>query len=346
MQSTVNATELEESLQQLLQKHKTYLTKQKKQVNEYFFPLIKSMPAEEQGEFIRILLQAAGADLVSQPLIKFAGAKKVPLAPLASFRQLLAVATLRRQLSDFQPEWVLNNKKRGFEFADALQVRRPNILVKRVTCSNLSVPYPCVIKPQDGAASRGVYLAVSSAEFIDVRTGKRFETEAALKDAMRADLSAGRVSKDLWQAEELIADMMPFRPARDLKFYCFYGVVGFVLEVDRSTGGLYCEWLADGRKAITGRYASKAFNGDGFTAEALALAEQISRSIPAPFMRIDFLKTDTQLVFGEFTPRPGKFDEFNTEFDNYLGQLYLAAEARLQQDLLAGKRFEQFTGLK
>jgi hypothetical protein len=54
--------------------------------------------------------------------------------------------------------------------------------------------------------------------------------------------------------------------------------------------------------------------------------------MPHPFMRIDTLLGEDDLVFGEFTPRPGQFHRFNAEW-------------RLREDLLEGKRFDAYTAV-
>ncbi len=71
------------------------------------------------------------------------------------------------------------------------------------------------------------------------------------------------------------------------------------------------------------------FNGLGVTEEEVKMAEQISKKIPAPFIRIDFLRGEDGLVFGEFTPKPGNYDEFDDETDRILGDYFLKAETKL-----------------
>jgi hypothetical protein len=47
-------------------------------------------------------------------------------------------------------------------------------------------------------------------------------------------------------------------------------------------------------------------------------------------------------VFGEFAPKPGNYDEFDDETDQWLGDYYLQAEGRLTNDLINGKEFRHY----
>ena len=84
------------------------------------------------------------------------------------------------------------------------------------------------------------------------------------------------------------------------------------------------------------------FFGKGVTEQEIVLAKQISLEIPAPFMRIDFLRGERGLVLNEFTPRPGVIGYFNEKRDSLYGRMYHEADSRLLNDLLSGKRFEAF----
>jgi hypothetical protein len=86
----------------------------------------------------------------------------------------------------------------------------------------------------------------------------------------------------------------------------------------------------------------EVLTGYGIQDSEIALAERISREIPAPFMRIDFLRSPDGLVFGEFTRRPGSYGKFSVKFDRWLGDMFLSAEARLFDDALAGQKFPLF----
>ncbi len=71
-------------------------------------------------------------------------------------------------------------------------------------------------------------------------------------------------------------------------------------------------------------------------------AERISLEIPAPFIRIDFIRRAAGLYFCEFTPRPGSVGAFNRKYDHLLGVKFHEAEARLYNDLMSGKEFIVF----
>src|SRR5699024_10295225 len=134
-------------------------------------------------------------------------------------------------------------------------------------------------------------------------------------------------------------------PARDLKFYMFYGKVGVVLEIIRDPEVRHCWWNGNGERIFTGKYEESLFHGKGITPEEISMIESLSEEIPAPFVRIDFLTLEKGIVFGEFTPKPGDYDDFNIETDLLLGDYYLDAQARLEADLLQGKQFTAFKRL-
>ncbi|OTG86810.1 hypothetical protein B9T31_06905 [Acinetobacter sp. ANC 4558] len=68
--------------------------------------------------------------------------------------------------------------------------------------------------------------------------------------------------------------------------------------------------------------------------------------MPTPFLIIDFLASQDSIYFGEITPRPGHFHEFNSNVDSLLGNSFIAARTRLISDLMEGKKFETFNELR
>lgn len=82
----------------------------------------------------------------------------------------------------------------------------------------------------------------------------------------------------------------------------------------------------------------------GFPKILLEYAQRISLASPVPFLRIDFLSAQNQVVLGEITPHPGGTyaGQLFDEADKELGQMYYEAEARLYLDLLSGKKFSDY----
>lgn len=303
--------------------------------------LLKELSTQEKDNkkaTLEQLVDLLGIDELSEPITRLLSQHKVPLSQAASFKRLLIQATRRRQLYSFQPEWKLNNKRNAYEFIDQLGIPRPKIYEQKKPIDSITLKPGSVLKPENGASSVGVFIIGENQNVQEVRTGEIVSTEEAI-DKIKNYLNKGIIQKDVWMLEEFIGGFENNHPvpARDLKFYCFYGEAGFVLEVDRSNKARYCEWLPDGTLADTGRYTNNSFVGNGFSQQEKELAEEISRKVPTPFIRIDFLKSKDKFVFGEFTPRPGQFSSFNREFDRYLGECYLKAESRLLKSMLDRK---------
>lgn len=269
--------------------------------------------------------------------------ESVSLQQAASFRGSLTARMRKLQLTGNIPEMVLDDKKIGYAFAQILGLRIPKISSQVYKREEIEEQEKIVIKPVDAAGGRGVYLVRRKSDIIDIREGKTVPDFDTLRQKMNDDLQTGRVAEDEWLVEQLILeDESTMTPARDVKFYCFYGKVGLILEIVRYPEMRHCWWTSDGERLATGKYAHSSFKGKGVAEEEIALAEQISQEIPAPFIRIDFLRSHDGLVFGEFTPKPGNYDDFNDEVDRLLGDYFLEAESRLFEDLFNGKQFHKY----
>ncbi|MCD8501696.1 MAG: hypothetical protein LRY71_08500 [Bacillaceae bacterium] len=260
------------------------------------------------------------------------------------FRANLTLRARKRQHHPNQPEWLLDHKVHAYSFIDQFNVTRPWVSDTYYALKNIPQKEGVVIKPLDGAGSRGVYLVFGLHNIQDVKQAKKIEDWDTLVRRMEEDLRTKKVVQDQWIVEELICDENSL-PARDIKFYCFYGRVGLILEVVRYPEVKYCWWTPEGKRVQTGKYDDNLFKGWGVSEEERNLAASISAEIPTPFIRIDFLKTSKRLVFGEFTPKPGNYDEFDDQTDQQLGDLFLEAESRLFHDLLQGKQFSNYQRL-
>lgn len=271
---------------------------------------------------------------------------KLSLDHVSSFKACLSMRMRQRQLEEFMPEYILDQKGVAYSFIDHLDVRRPWVSDQRFKFSELPRKEGIVVKPFEGAGGRGVYLVHAENKIQDVKRSQMLESWEELETFIKMDLASEWVFKDEWITEELMfEDGKEEQASRDFKFYCFYGRVALILEILRFPEIKYCWWTADGQLVSTGKYEDQAFTGAGVSTEHVELAKSISSEIPAPFIRIDFLKKNEELVFGEFTPKPGNYDHFNKTTDRLLGEYYLEAEGRLIKDLLKGKPFEHFNKL-
>ncbi|QDI91612.1 teichuronopeptide biosynthesis [Salicibibacter halophilus] len=292
------------------------------------------------------LLDGLKIEEVPEVLIRSKSDQKddtVPLQKIASFSASLTLQAGIRQLEAFRPEWELDDKTMAYTFIDELGVRRPWVAEEQFSYTTIPKKEGIVIKPVYGAGSRGVYIVFAFNRIQDVKRSRILNSWDAFQASMQEDITSGRVLDDQWLAEELLYENNETQtPARDIKFYCFYGKVGLILEIRRYPKVEYCWWTADGERVHTGKYEGKLFEGDGVSPEQVDLAASISSEIPAPFIRIDFLKTEEGLVFGEFAAKPGNYDEFDQHTDRRLGNEFLEAQGRLLTDLLKRKSFGHF----
>jgi hypothetical protein len=272
-----------------------------------------------------------------------------PLDYAGSLRMMLTMRTRRNQIvNEKVTEWkLLNNKMRGYKFMDYLGVRRPKVCQSNVPLSDISPAEKIVIKPLYEKSSKGVYIVFRNSHIFRVIDSGTIPSWDALLEELRNELASNHVEMDRWITEELILeDEANLLPARDLKFYCFYGNVALVHEIVRFPSTKYCFWHGDHTRVETTAFKEPSFIGIGFTEKMLRTAEKISLEIPTPFISIDFHRTASDLVFCEFSPRPGAVWRYEEFIDQMLGDAYLAAEGRLFNDLMAGRKFNTFARLK
>ena len=241
-------------------------------------------------------------------------------------------------------EFLINDKRTAYEFADILDLPRTQVHQRNVALKDVRIAPRTVIKPARGAGARGVFC-VMDPETIRIVANRRILTSVAELHAEAERLLAARGLRDAWIVEDLVTDDTG-SPAHDLKFYCFYGRAPVVLEVDRNGPKVrYCWWGRDAQRLETGKYENALFEGTPVPDAFFDIAEAVSARIPAPFMRIDFLRGRDGLVFSEFTPRPGAFHEFGLEFDRILGREFVRAQARLFNDIYHGREFPEFSAI-
>lgn len=203
-----------------------------------------------------------------------------------------------------------------------------------------------VIKPYNGAGSRGVYLGFTNKFLCRIKTGEILHSWEEMKRSMADDLESGAVAGYRWIVEEMIHESQCLRTCARPEVFCFYGHSALALEIVRYPETCYCFWTRERVPIETGAYLDRTFSGNGFTEPMLEVTWEIILEIPSPFMRLHFHSTGAELVFCEITPHPGGAWLYSKSIDQMLGDAYLASGARLLNDFLAGKKFEAFRSLQ
>lgn len=289
---------------------------------------------------------------VSYNALRHIARNRLSLTRSISFRAKIHESAESRYLTDvLRPAWNLDVKNHAYEFVDRIGARRPKSDKRRYSLAEVPMTFPGVLKATRATGSRGCYLLHRQDHIVHVMDGKTFASVEEMVGHAHGLMRASRAPiRDSWMWEEMILEDVARRiPARDLKFYAFYGEVVIMREsarVNDETKVAY--WNADNVQTEMGHPQDYDFDRSGFTPEDAQLVSEISLQIPHPYVRIDMLKGEDGLVVGEFTPHPGNFDLFNDEWDRTLGEAWVRAESRLLRDLLSGKSFAPFveaTGL-
>lgn len=323
------------------------VSKKSKRNKEYFTALryaarlYQKENTEKKREVFSKILSGLSIEEIPEFIIRNTGL--VPLDEKASFRAFLTMRSMMRGVNGFIPELELSEKTKAVAFCNQFGIDKPWREENYYKASELPKKENIVIKPVRGAGSRGVYLVFRHDNIFDLESSETLNCWDALKTSITNKLDTGSVKNDQWIVEELVYENRKRnQPARDLKFFCFYGKVALILEITRFPEKRYCWWTSNGEMIQTGKYDKSLFEGEGVSKGQIELAASISSEIPAPFIRIDFLKGEEGMVFGEFTPRPGNYDMFDKKTDQMLGKYFLEAECRLVSDLLNGKQFTKY----
>ncbi|MFO8039090.1 MAG: ATP-grasp fold amidoligase family protein [Sodalinema sp.] len=269
---------------------------------------------------------------------------KYPLYNLASFGTSIVLNARKTQLRGGIASYEFISKDVAYQFAKEIGCPIPLNADTVVPSAAIKPQEHIVIKPLTQANSKGAYMVKQADDILDLGRRKPLQDWTELEAGLREDLEKGTVTEDKWIVQELIyEDAERTQPARDLKFYCFYGEVALILEICRFPEKQFCWWNAKLEQIETGLYEDKRFTGAGVTPEQIKFAASMSAKIPTPFIRIDFLKGWQGLVFCEFAALfPGEYHGLTDSIDTWLGNCFLDAEGRLMEDLLKGKRFEEY----
>ena len=287
-------------------------------------------------------------DLARPDVTDIARIQKAPLTQVDSFWYSLLARRRKKQLGLMPEKYIGVTKDRDWEFVTSLGVAVPRVLFTgRFGDIPAHLRSSTVIKPLAAADSKGVFLAWPDGTLFSVFSSELLSGWEAMAPMLATQVGVSDPHDVDVQVQELVFEG-PDRPARDFKFYTFYGEIGMFSEVSRYPTKQFAYFNPDLTVADCGREHEPRFRDPadtiadkcGLTASEVELVKRISLEIPAPFMRIDMLRGESELVFCEFSSSPGASDTLSPEYDRILGRFYHQAEVRLQNDLLRGKRFE------
>lgn len=253
----------------------------------------------------------------------------------ASFKkELNRLYTIRwiaqNELKQEHISWMSKLELRSMLGGLEIEINLPKIYQVEESLDNLSKPKldKWVLKPDKGAASRGVYpISTKNGKLFDNFTKKFTTWGNIINEARRL-----QGFKPPFFIEEYIGDNIPY----NWEFYCFRGEVGLVRQRENTdrVSKLYKFWdtqfndlglIEEAKRNILKPSLPMPHNPD----ELLRTAKVISKNIPFIFCRIDLYDTPERVYFGELTMHPGIGNQFIDEWDKKLGKMWLRAEASL-----------------
>ena len=267
----------------------------------------------------------------------------IPLSQADSLMQQHVRRRRMKQIGNVPDRWLVFSKEYGERFAKLAGLTLPEG-EDDLRLDQLYLREKTVIKPNKSSNSVGAYIVYNENDIWSVEEKKPVnwnEMIAALKEKIDTDLIT-----DNFKIQELVyTDIEKGLPAHDLKFFAFYGEIPIVFEIERTPPQSQWAWSPDGRLIDLGFENQPGSRPYGVTKEMMRIAKELSLKIPAPYMRLDFLRGENAMYFDEFCSMGGKgvavIEQNSPKWNKLLGKYYLQAEMRLMNDLLSGKRFDE-----
>lgn len=213
------------------------------------------------------------------------------------------------------------------------------------------LPDQFVLKSDRGAGGRGVLQVTRESPERYATRGESALTSEQVVQLLRPAVEAGRIFGPFF-AEELLRTPAGEPVQDDLKLYCFYGEVGQVLlrrvgvPGDKDSVG-YRYLAADGSdlgRVVKGLRIDPTIEIPDTLAEAVEVAQHLSRAVGLPFSRVDVYATDQGIVLGEITRAPGGPQRYRAAHDESMGRSWEEARWRLERDLATGRPYGMVFG--
>lgn len=279
-----------------------------------------------------------------------------------SFEALLASygaqhqAALKLKNRDLSPMAQVPFKLRNYSLAQSHGVTAPRIYgvwrsARDVDLSLVDVDR-VVLKGDGGHSAQGVFpLERTTTGWRTLDGQTEFSGDTLPEDLQKA---LGKARSPFF-AEEFLESPSGWKIPEDVKLYCAYGEVLQVYVMRSSTDSNM------DRKTFSSRF----FDASGAPLdeiraglkydhsieppqhfpELVSAAQHLSRAVGVPFMRVDMYSTAAGPVLGELTSVPsGGVQSYTPEHDRVMGEAWVAAQARLERDLMKGRPFGTLYG--
>jgi len=229
------------------------------------------------------------------------------------------------------PHWQrsLSNKWNAREFAVRNGCQVPELYWYGRNLRDLrfeSLPDRYVIRPTFGHSREGVYVFCDGLDLLTARSIGRAEVCHTLGGVLRRLLN-GRVL-----VEEFVSDpASKCRLPLECDLHMFGERIGAIQVIHRSAvkGRTRHRWYSDSWQPFSDQMNPKLPLADPIPApsrlaELIRAGQRLGRAY-GTYVRVDFLVTETKVVFGEFATTPGGGRGFTPFADQYLGGLWQGA---------------------
>jgi hypothetical protein len=242
-------------------------------------------------------------------------------------------------------------KLKSYSFAQSHGVRIPELLGLWNAPANIpwnDLPDHVVLKSHTGASSRGVYpLQRMDGRWFVVTHDDPIEP-AEIVAQLTELLREGHIGVPLF-GQQLIGAGRDNALPTEVRVFGFHGEVGMV-NVRRTgshgnrSGTRIRRFLEDGTPGPRHPLHDDDIGLPDIFESAVEIGRRLSAHVPRPFVRIDFLDDDGEVVFGELTPRPGGPHYLGREHDIRLGELWERAQARVLSAWIEGSDYSLMFG--
>ncbi|WP_061962865.1 ATP-grasp fold amidoligase family protein [Demequina aurantiaca] len=288
-------------------------------------------------------------ELTHPDLIEIARHQRKPVLQVDSLWSSIVKRRRMKQLGPVPEKNLGISKYNDEKFAELVGVKTTKAVFRGTFADIPRDARMVVVKPIGSSDSKGAFYVLDGGQLVSIADSDELEDWTELEVRAIKQLGGENLDGVEWQVQKM--ETFAGKPARDFKFYIFYGQIGLILEASRFPEREYAYFNEDFTSAACGRDQEPRFrdtsrtftNNGGISEQQLEMVRNFSASIPVPFMRIDFLYTDDGLVLCEFSSAPGDSHTWSPEYDRMMGTMYLDAERRLISDLLAGKTFPAFS---